>query len=160
MSYTQSVSEPSPKTVLKKCCGSTCRSYVGGDCKGIFTFHKMEAGIYLTAFIMFVICGIIFAKLAYQDCPDRKLLLVFGGLVYCLPATIFTVGTLVLGCMYLNKVWIAAKIESRQSMYHQRLYPESDGVEFGVTRSISSDGYTVRFYPQDEENQDDPHNDL
>lgn len=159
MSYTQSVSEPSPKTVLKKCCGSTCRSYVGGDCKGIFAYHKIEAGVILIAFIMFIICGIMFGKLAYQDCPDRKMLLVFGGLAYCLPVMIFIAITLVLGCMYINKVWIAAKIESRRSMYQQRLYPESDGQEFGVTRSISSDGYAVRFYPPDDD-PEDPHNDL
>ena len=159
MSHTQSVSEPSPKTVLRKCCRSTCKSYVGSDCIGIFTFHKIEAGIFIIAFFMFIICGVMFGILANQDCPDRILLLVFGGLAYCLPVTIFTVLTLVLSCMYLHKVWIAAKIESRQSMYHQRLYPELDGLEFGITRSVSSDGYAVRFYPTDEDPAD-PQNDL
>lgn len=152
MSYTHSVSEPSPRVVLKKCCGSTCKSYVGSDCKGILAYHKIEAFIFLIAFIMFIVCGILFGKLAYQDCPDRKLLLVFGGLVYCLPVTIFTVITLVLGCLYIHKVWIAAKIETRSSMFHQHLYPESDGLEFEVSRSLSSQGYTVQLYPPSEEN--------
>ena len=145
MSYTQNVLEPSPKDVLKKCCRSTCRSYTCSDCKAILSFHKIETVIFIIMFIMFIICGVLFGKLGYQDCPDRKLLLIFGGLAYCLPVTIFVTAVIILSSMYLNKVWIAAKIEARTSMYQQHLNPGGD-VEFGITRSVSSDGYAVRLF--------------
>jgi hypothetical protein len=148
MSYTQSVSEPSIKATIRKCYSNTCRSYVGSDCKAIFAFHKIEVIVILAAFIMFVVCGIMFGKLAYQDCPDKNLLLIFGGLAYCLPVTIFTILVLVLGCLYCSKVWNAAKIEARTSMFMQDLNPQNDELKYGVTRSISSEGYTIKLYEE------------
>lgn len=160
MSDTQSISEPSKKAILKRCCKNTCKSYVGSDCKGIYMYHKIEVILIFITVIMFIICGIMFAKLASEECPNRGLLFVFGGLAYCLPVTIFITLSVSLSFMYIRKVWIAAKIESRQSMYHQRLYPDANDVEFGITKSITNDGYTVRLYTEDGNFLENPHNDL
>jgi len=117
MSYTTYTSNYSTKAVFKQCCRSTCYLYMGSDLCELLAHHKIELLLFVCMTAWLITNTVLFAILVNSNhCATFRLdiLLVFGGLAFCLPSTIFLVimGTLLV--LYCIKIYRASVEEIRR----------------------------------------------
>ena len=113
MSY---IPDPPTKAVIKQCCTKTCGTHLKSDLSQILSQHKVEFGLSLFVVIWIITNSVLFAVAANGECGDetKRLWLIFGGLTFCLPATIGLAFLTLFLSMYFRQMWGMAQYETQQ----------------------------------------------
>lgn len=120
MSHTTYSSNHSTKAVCKQCCKTTCCLYIGSDLMSLLAEHKIELFLFIFITSWFITNTVLFAILvnsSYNTAFRSDILLAFGGLALCLPATIYLVIVNFMIVMYCIKIYNASVDEIRRKYY-------------------------------------------
>lgn len=129
MSHTTYTANYSTKAVCKQCCRSTCCLYMGSDLCYLLADHKIELFLFVFTNAWFITNTVLFAILVHSDkCASFRsdILLAFGGLALCLPATIYLVIMSVTFVMYCIKMYKASREEIRRQRYEEHYELDTD----------------------------------
>lgn len=131
MSYTTNNDNYSYKAVCKQCYKKTCCLYMGSDLCTLLAEHKIELFVCICITAWFITNTVLFTMLVNSEqCASFKLnmLLVFGGLAFCLPATIYLIIMIVSLVMYCVKIYRLTKEDMRRQYSTEQYELNSDPI--------------------------------